>query len=85
MCLSVNSRGQIGDPLTPDQLKELEDWFLDRKKQLESEPHRGMKREAAGIGWMCPNCGNAHGPETVTCPEPPKGGSLRQRLKAAST
>jgi uncharacterized OB-fold protein len=34
-------------------------------------------------GWQCPNCGKAHAPDVPTCPEAPRHGSLRERLKSA--
>lgn len=42
MCLARNSRGYIIDPLSEEQLKELQVWLLERKEQLEAEPRRGL-------------------------------------------
>jgi rubrerythrin len=47
--------------------------------QFDAEP-RGPDTSA---GWQCPNCGGAHAPDIATCPEPPRNGSLWERLKAA--
>lgn len=64
----------------PTELKPFED---ERKRQFEANPPRGLKPTLAQ-GWHCPNCGGAHAPDMHSCPEPPRGGSLRERLKSAS-
>lgn len=55
----------------------------ERDKALEADPPRGLRPVSIPSGWQCPNCGRAHAPDVATCPEPPRGGSLRERLKAA--
>jgi hypothetical protein len=37
------------------------------------------------MGWLCPNCGKAHGPDVATCPEP-AGANLRpsEKMKRAN-
>jgi hypothetical protein len=85
MCVAKHRYGPIGgdyQDLTEDQLKGVKEFDEARRKQLEAEPLRGL-RGVPSSGWSCPNCGGAHGPHVSTCPEPPKGGSLRERLKAA--
>ena len=70
------------DPVDPELLKP----FLDeRKSQFESDPPRGLRRPETTplvAGWMCPNCHSAHAPDVHSGPEPPRGGSLRERLSA---
>lgn len=84
-------------PLTPDEIRrgarrildgmrpvdpaELQPFIDERKRQLEVEPQIGL-RPSLSSGWQCPNCGSAHAPDIATCPEPPRGSSLRERLKA---
>lgn len=69
--------------LTGEKKKAVQEFEDERKRQLEAEPLRGLRGPAARSGWQCPNCGGAHAPDVNTCPEPPRGGSLRERLKAA--
>jgi hypothetical protein len=52
------------------------------EEALKDPPH-GLNGPSPVSGWQCPNCGSAHAPYVPTCPEPPRGGSLRERLKAA--
>lgn len=70
---------RFGDPLTASQLTDLDRWLLDRKKQLDAGPRRGLVRAVAGSGWSCPACGGAHSPEIHTCPVE-KPASLRERI-----
>lgn len=86
MCEVIRPRG-YGDPLSPEHAKEIDEWLELRRKQLNAEPLRGLRRTVSESGWHCPNCGGAHAPDVHSCPEPPeppKGGSLRERLKSAS-
>lgn len=53
----------------------------DRQLQIRNDPPRGLQ-PSPSFGWQCPNCGRAHAPDVGTCPDPPRGGSLRERLKA---
>jgi hypothetical protein len=69
--------------LTDEQKKAVQEFDEERKRQLESEPPRGLRGSAMRSGWRCPNCGGAHAPDVATCPEPPRGGSLAERLKLA--
>lgn len=57
---------------------------VDHERELETDPPRGLRTSPLPSGWHCPNCGRAHAPDIATCPEPPKGGSLQERLKSAS-
>lgn len=87
MCLVNRRYGPIGDffgieGISPVDPAELQPFLDERKRQLEAEPQRGL-RPGPSYGWHCPNCGSAHAPDVATCPEPPRGGSLRERLKAA--
>ena len=70
------------EPVDPEALKP----FLDeRRRQFVADPPRGLRRpESAPLsaGWQCPNCGRAHGPDVATCPESPRDGSLRKRIKS---
>lgn len=69
-------------PLTDEQKKAFQEFEEQRKIDLESYPNRGLI--GPGLpGWSCPNCGGAHSPTTRSCPEPPRGSSLRKRLKMA--
>lgn len=34
-------------------------------------------------GWSCPHCGKAHGPDVVTCPNPPSE-SLGEGMRKAN-
>lgn len=70
--------------LTDEQKRAVEEFGEERKRQLEAEPVRGL-RPSPSVGWQCPNCGSAHSPDVHSCPEPPKGGSLRERLKMAQS
>lgn len=81
MCLMArNPRFGIGRPLIPFEVEVLEEWINERKRTLDLEPRRGLKSDSVEVGWRCPNCGGAHGPQISTCPEEPRGGSLRERL-----
>lgn len=71
------------DELTPEQKDNVREFEEKRKRQLEAEPHGGLRGASMRSGWQCPNCGGAHAPDIATCPEPPRGGSLRERLKSA--
>ncbi len=66
--------------LTPEEKKAVQEFYEERKRQFDAEPVRGL-RPSPSVGWQCPNCGGAHAPDVSSCPEPPKGGSLRERLK----
>ncbi len=87
MCIARDRRGNPIDFDWPPELVELSEehkrvvrqFEEERRKQLEAEPLQGLRGSLA-IGWQCPNCGNAHAPDVATCPDPPKGGSLRGRL-----
>lgn len=68
--------------LTEEQKESIRKFGEERQKQLDTEPHRGL-RPPLSVGWKCPNCGGAHSPDVPSCPEPPRGGSLRERLKSA--
>jgi hypothetical protein len=75
------------DKLSPAEVAQIEEWGAERRRELDAEPRRGLRRpETAPLsaGWQCPNCGRAHSPDVPTCPEEPRGGSLRERLKSAS-
>lgn len=83
MCVLRNRWGQVGlESLTEDAKQALELFGEDRRKQIDADPLRGLRGIQAS-GWRCPNCGSAHAPDVHTCPEPPRGGGLRDRLKAA--
>lgn len=91
MCLARNRRGEpiIGASIfdkfpearkLTDEEKEIVRKFKDfRQRQFDANPPRGL-RPSTGQGWQCPNCGKAHGPEVTTCPEPPRDGSLKNRI-----
>jgi len=71
------------DELTDDQKKLIREFGEERQRQFDAELQHGLRRTIAVSGWQCPNCGKAHAPDVSTCPEPARGGSLRERLKAA--
>ena len=75
------------DELTEEQKKAVQEFGEERQRQLDAQRPHGLRPPADGVpkafGWQCPNCGGAHAPDVPSCPEPPKGGSLRERLKAA--
>lgn len=48
--------------------------------EFDADPPRGLRGPDKRSGWQCPNCGGAHAPDIATCPEPPRGGSLRERI-----
>ena len=52
--------------------KDLDDYEQDRKRRA--------WQQSAPVGWYCPNCKNYHSPDTHTCPEPSRSGSLRGRI-----
>lgn len=68
--------------LTDEQKRAVQEFGEERQRQFDADPPKGLRGTPAH-GWQCPNCGSAHGPDIATCPEPPRGGSLRERLKAA--
>ena len=70
------------DELTETQKKAVQEFGEERQRQFDADPPRGL-RGPSPRGWQCPNCGSAHAPDIATCPEPARGGSLRERLKAA--
>lgn len=75
----------LNDPLdftrlTEAQERAIEKFIEDRKRDLDAIPPRGLRPIGTVSGWQCPNCGNAHAPDVMTCPDPPRGGSLRKRL-----
>jgi len=57
-------------------------------EQLDRDRHETVKRITEHLtrelGWYCDNCKNVHGPAVQTCPQPAKGGSLRERLGQVS-
>ena len=70
--------------LTDEQKKAVQEFDEERKRQFEADPPRGLSRTySASLAGQCLSCGGAHAPDVATCPEPPRGGSLRERLKAA--
>lgn len=52
-----------------------------RDEDLQDIGKHGLRGPGTPAGWQCPNCGKAHAPDVSTCPEPARGGSLRDRLK----
>lgn len=52
----------------------------DRRRQLRVGPYRPYRGPTVDpyyapiprAGWSCPNCGKAHSPAVLTCPEPPR-------------
>jgi len=81
MCVLRNRYG--AEPLTEDELQSIENFIEERKKELGQLKPVGLRPGYLPQGWQCPNCGTAHSPDISTCPEPPRGGSLRERLKQA--
>jgi len=76
MCVLDNRYGS--EPLTEDELRHIEKFAEERKKELEKLNPVGLRPGYLPQGWKCPNCGSAHSPSVTTCPEPPRGGgSLR--------
>ena len=72
--------------LTDEQKKALQEFVEERWRQFDADLSRGLwppHGAPTPSGWQCPNCGKAHAPDVATCPEPPRGGSLRERLKEA--
>lgn len=67
---------------TDEQKRAVQEFGEERQRQFDADPPKGLRGTPAH-GWQCPNCGSAHGPDIATCPEPPRDGSLRERLKAA--
>ncbi len=84
MCQLRDRQGNVLDrldPLTEDQATQLKEFLHTRKQELEQIPHRGLRPVAVEpTGWLCPNCGRAHSPDTATCPEAPRGRGLRDRV-----
>jgi hypothetical protein len=79
--------GPVDKPLTSEEIVQkakiiLGDIRDERDRDLETNPPRGLRPVSRPSGWQCPNCGSAHAPDIATCPEPPRGGSLRERMKA---
>ena len=83
MCVAQHRYGPLVG-LTEEGMLAVEEFVKERRKQFEDDPPRGL-RGIAVAGWQCPNCGRAHAPDVATCPEMPRGGSLRERLKSASS
>jgi uncharacterized OB-fold protein len=83
MCVAQHRYGPLVG-LDEDGFLAIEKFVEERKKQFDADLPRGL-RSASAAGWQCPNCGRAHAPDVATCPEMPRGGSLRERLKLASS
>lgn len=84
MCVAQHRYGVLAglDELTDDQKRGVREFGEERQRQFDADPPKGL-RGTVGSGWQCPNCGKAHAPDVATCPDPPRDGSLRERLKAA--
>jgi hypothetical protein len=83
MCIVTTRHGSdIQGESFESEIDSIEDFLKERKRQFEVDPPRGLRHpeSAPSAGWQCPNCGRAHGPEVSTCPEPPKGKGLRDRI-----
>ena len=65
---------------TAEQLTAFEDFARQREEDLKDIGKHGLRLSALQPGWLCPNCGAAHGPNVATCPAPPKGPGRRLRL-----
>lgn len=69
--------------INAEERKSLDDFAAERKRQFDSDRPHGLRPTPDYIlrsGWKCPNCGGAHGPHVMSCPEPSKDASLRNRL-----
>jgi len=73
--------------LTEEEKRAVEEFGDERQRQFDEDPGRGLRPHVhphpARAGWYCGNCKNYHSPDVHTCPEPPRGGSLRERLREA--
>lgn len=78
-------RNRYGHELSDEAKQMVQEFGEERKRQLDAKPQRGLRGPVTGAGWQCPNCGGAHGPHVATCPEPPRNGSLRERVKSAGS
>lgn len=67
--LAVDSILSDCHSLTEVQKNSLKEFDEYRRRQLESDPPRGL-RVGFREGWKCPNCGSAHSPSIQTCPLP---------------
>jgi hypothetical protein len=68
------------EPVDPEKLEPFE-----REMRESVIPELLEKRRAAvwPVGWFCGNCRRWHAPHVHTCPDPPAGDSLRERLRRA--
>lgn len=62
--------------------RDFDEFERQRQEDLKDIGKRGLHRpDAAGVGWYCGNCKNYHALDVHTCPKPPSGGSLRERIE----
>jgi hypothetical protein len=60
--------------------REFDAFERQREIDLKDVGKRGLRRPQSVAGWYCGNCRNFHAPDVHTCPEPPRTGSLQERI-----